>query len=74
MEETPKPTQDAAPPPAPASGGGSLAFGLILIFVAGGVAGAAYFAWKWLGKGNREEWEFEDIPTETPAASPTATP
>ena len=65
-EETPKPAQDATPPPADSSGGGSLALGLILIFVAGGVAAAAFFAWKWLGKGNREEWEFEDIPTETP--------
>ena len=65
-EETPKPAQEATPSPAQSSGGGSLALGLILILVAGGVAAAAYFAWKWLGKGNREEWDFEDIPTETP--------
>jgi D-alanyl-D-alanine carboxypeptidase (penicillin-binding protein 5/6) len=73
-EEAPNPAQDVAPPPAPASGGGSLALGLILIFVAGGVAAAAYFAWKWLGKGSREEWEFEDIPTESPSAPSTPTP
>ena len=73
-EETPKPAQEATPSPAQSSGGGSLALGLILIFVALGVAAAAYFAWKWLGKGSREEWEFEDIPTEPPSTAPAATP
>ena len=73
-EETPKPAQEATPSPAQSSGGGSLALGLILILVAGGVAAAAYFAWKWLGKGSREEWEFEDIPTEPPSTAPAATP
>ncbi len=63
VEEPPKPTQDATPPTARTSSGGSMAFGFILIFVAGGVAAAAYFAWRWLGRGTHEDWEFEDIPT-----------
>ena len=54
----------AAEPQAPVKprGGGSL--GWLLIGAAFGVAGAAFFAWRWLGKDNRREWDFEDMPSE----------
>ncbi|MBR4653703.1 MAG: D-alanyl-D-alanine carboxypeptidase [Kiritimatiellae bacterium] len=53
--------------PGKASGGG-WSTGLLLIALAGAVGTAAFFAWRWLGKGDREAWSFEDIDTEAPSA------
>ena len=50
----------AAPQPE-AKGMGGLAFGVGLLVGAGVVAGVAYGAWRWLGKDDRERWDFEDV-------------
>ncbi|MCQ2389940.1 MAG: D-alanyl-D-alanine carboxypeptidase [Kiritimatiellae bacterium] len=65
-KETPPaaPAPVAAAPAAPqpeAKGMGGLAFGVGLLVGAGVVAGAAYGAWRWLGKDDRERWDFEDV-------------
>ena len=64
----------AGTPPAetaqPSSPGGGASLGWMLILSAFGVAAAAYFAWRWLGRNEREDWNFEDVPSEPPAAPP----
>ncbi len=69
-KDTPKePAANEAPAEEPApqkeSSGGGFSLGWLLIVVAIGVGAAAFFAWRWLGKDNNKEWEFEDIPSDT---------
>ena len=65
----PPPADDeAAAAPAAQPGHGGASVGWLLILAAVGVGAAAFFAWRWIGKDNREDWNFEDIPSEPPAA------
>ena len=57
-------TAETPAPAAKPEGGGSSSLGWLLILVALGVGAAAYFAWRWIGKDNREDWNFEDIPSD----------
>ena len=60
----PRPTAEE-PAPQKESSGGGFSLGWLLIVVAIGVGAAAFFAWRWLGKDDNKEWEFEDIPSDT---------
>ena len=70
-EQQPAPTPEPAAPAAKANGGSS-SFGWMLILTALGVGAAAYFAWRWIGKDSREDWNFEDIPSDPPPPPPQA--
>ena len=69
-------TTETQAPAAKPNGGGSSSFGWLLILAALGVGAAAYFAWRWIGKDNREDWNFEDIPSDPqpPAAAEIPNP
>ncbi len=54
-----------APAAAPVA---SSAWGWVIIGGAVLAGVAAYAAWSWLGKSDRDEWRFEDIPTAKPRA------
>ena len=52
------------PVPQKESSGGGFSLGWLLIVVAICVGAAAFFAWRWLGKDDNKEWDFEDIPSD----------